>query len=124
METSFKNKYAEFYLSDGILYFNYSKGVRLDLKAAETVVFDRLHFQEEKAYPILCDTRGIQDTEKAARDFLANEGSLLAKAVAFIVNPNVTGAIIEFYLKTSKPFVPTEVFTDKYEALKYLERYK
>lgn len=124
MKNSFSNDYATFWIDDGILFFLYHPAVVLDVTAAEKVVADRLKFQAEKIFPVLCDTRGILDTDKAARDFLAKEGSLLTSAVAFLVNPPISEAITDFYIRTNKPVTPTKIFTEKYEALKFLKAYR
>ena len=124
MNNSLSNEYATFWIDDGILHFLYHPAVVIDVAAAERVVADRLAFQDGKAFPVFCDTRGIKDTDKAARDYLAKEGSLLALAVAFLVNPPISQAITNFYIRTNKPITPTKIFTEKYEALKFLKPYR
>lgn len=124
MNKSLSNDYATFWIDDGILHFIYHPAVVIDLIAAEKVVTDRLKFQGEKIYPVFCDTRGIRDTDKSARDYLAKEGSLMTTAVAFIVNPPISHAITKFYIRTNKPVIPTKIFTEKYDALKFLKAYR
>ncbi|UZH55825.1 hypothetical protein JRG66_02775 [Salinimicrobium tongyeongense] len=124
MNKSLSNDYATFWVDDGILHFIYHPEVVIDLFAAEKVVADRLKCQEDKYYPVFCDTRGIKDTDKSARDYLAREGSILTSAVAFLVNPPISQAIIDFYVRTSKPITPTNIFTEKYDALKFLKTYR
>lgn len=124
MENSISNDYTTFWLDEGILQCIYHSSVFLDLEAAEKVLADRIKFQGEKIYPVFCDTRGIRDTDKSARDYLAKEGSFMISAVAFLVNPPISQAILDFYIRTSKPTIPTEVFTEKYEAIKFLKSYR
>jgi hypothetical protein len=124
MNKSLSNEYATFWIDDGILHFIYHAEVVVDLLAAEKVVADRLKCQEDKYYPVFCDTRGVKDTDKSARDYLAKEGSILTSAVAFLVNPPISQAIIDFYVRTSKPITPTQIFTEKYDALKFLKTYR
>lgn len=124
MKNSFSNEYATFWIEEDILFFIYHPAVNIDLFAAEKVVTDRVRLQAEKNYPVFCDTRGIKDTEKAARDFLAKEGSLLASAVAFLVNPPISQAITDFFIRTNKPVIPTKIFTEKYEAIKFLQPFR
>lgn len=118
-----ENNFAKFWISDGILFFVYKPHTIIDLKAAEKIVADRLQLQEEKAYPVFCDTRGIKDANKEARDYLAKEGSTLTIAVGFLVDFPVNKAIAQFYVKTNKPLVPTEVFTNKDEAMDFLKSF-
>lgn len=124
MNSSLTNDYATFWIDDGVLHFVYHPSVVLNLRAAEQVVSDRLKFQGEKVLPVFCDTRGIKDTEKSARDFLAKEGSVMTTAVAFLVNPPISQAITDFYVRTNKPVTPTKIFTEKYEALRFLKSFR
>ena len=121
MLNSFSNDFATFWIEDSVLHFVYHSSVKIDLAAAEKIVSDRVKFQEEKILPVLCDVRGLKEIDKEARDYLAKEGSLMASAVAVLVNPPLSKAMTDFYIQNSKPVVPTRPFTDKYEALKYLK---
>jgi len=118
--TNSDNEYALFWISDDILFFEYKSDVVITLAAAKRIVADRIYMQNEIAYPVFCDIRGIADTDKAGRDYLAKYGSLATKAVGILTSDSVSQTIIEFYLKISKPDVPTKVFTDKEAALNFL----
>jgi len=124
MEGYFENEYARFSIIKGILFFEYKAGLSINLEVARQVVADRIHFQKEKAYPIFCDSNGLVAMDKAGRDYLAQYGSMLAKAVALYSNDNVARVLSYFYLMVSKPEVPTKRFTDKDAALQFLEKYK
>lgn len=54
------------------------------------------------------------------RDYLALEGSLWIKKLAFLIYPPVTDMISAIYLDTHSKKVPTRSFTKKAEALAYL----
>ncbi|WP_369753164.1 hypothetical protein AB3G34_00985 [Flavobacterium sp. WC2409] len=116
----YENNYARFWIIDGILYFKYKPNTTINIKVAQSVVTDRIYFQNEKSYPILCDVRGVVGTEKAGRDYLAQSGSVLAQAVGLIVHEKVLLTISNFYLQISKPSVPTQIFTKEEDALIYL----
>jgi hypothetical protein len=118
----FENDFAQFWISDGILFFKYKPNTIIDIKVAKCVVADRIHFQNERSYPILCDIRGVVATEKAGRDYLAQSGSILTQAVALIVHEKVSLIISTFYLQISKPSVPTQIFTTESEALVFLKK--
>ncbi|ESU28754.1 hypothetical protein FLJC2902T_13490 [Flavobacterium limnosediminis JC2902] len=117
----FENDYARLWIANQILFFEYKENVVLDLEAAQKVVLDRLMIQNEKEYPVLCDVRGIIDSDKAGRDYLAQSGSIMSKAVALLVHPNTSQVMSKFYLEVSKPRVSTRVFTDKNEAVNFLQ---
>jgi hypothetical protein len=65
----------------------------------------------------------VEEVDKPARDYLASEGSILLKAVAFIVGNPMSNIISYFYLKTTKPSIPTKAFQDVEEAKLFLEKY-
>lgn len=119
----YENRYARFWIAGGILRFEYKEGTAIDLAVAREVVADRLYFQNERVLPVLCDSRGVLSIDKAARDYLASSGSLLAKGVAILVLENVSQVMSRFYLQVSKPAVPTEIFTKEQEALCYLSSF-
>lgn len=117
---SYENQNARFWIEKGILFFEYKPNTTIDLQVAMHVVADRIAFQNERPLPIFCDTRGIAAIDKAARDYLAKSGSLLAKAVALIGSENVSMTMSTFYIEINKPSVPTRIFTIEQEALDYL----
>jgi hypothetical protein len=117
----YENDHAQFWIIDGILFFKYKPKTFIDLKVAQLVVTDRIHFQREKAYPVLCDIRGVVGTDKAGRDYLAQSGSLLTRAVGLVAQEKVLLTISTFYLQVSKPAVPTQIFTTEAAALNYLQ---
>ncbi|MFE3866993.1 hypothetical protein ACFX5E_02775 [Flavobacterium sp. LS2P90] len=120
----YENEYAQFWIKDDILFFEYRPNVVIDLTIAHRIVADRIKMQNEKSYPVLCDIRGVVDSDKAARDYLAQSGSVLAKAVSIVTNQSVSLIMTSFYLKICKPSVPTKIFTDDSSALAFLEAYK
>jgi len=124
MSTAIENEYATYRLMDGILHITYSKDVILDLPSAVYIVKDRLLIHEGRFLPVLCDIRHIKEINKAARTYLSIEGSTLIKAVAFIVESPVSKMLSEFYLRTSKPPIPTRSFNNMSEALSFLNTFK
>ena len=116
----YENRYARFWIADGILFFRYNPDTVIDIEAAKCVVADRIRFQDEKCLPVLCDMQGVLSVDKAGRDYLASYGSVLASAVALLVTENVSLTVSTFYLEISKPAVPTRIFTEESEALSYL----
>lgn len=120
---SYRNQNARFWIEEGILFFEYKPNTTIDLEVAMRVVADRVAFQNERQLPVFCNMRGMISIDKAGRDYLAKSGSLLAKAVALIVNENVSMTLSTFYLEINKPSVPTQIFTDEQEALEYLRSF-
>lgn len=119
-----ENAYAKFCLADGILFLTYKPQVVITLKVAYSVVEYRLRVQKNRAFPILCDIRGVVGVEKAGRNHLAQYGSSLATAVALWTDQTVLDSMGSFYVTINKPKTPTKVFTCKSEALNYLCQFK
>jgi hypothetical protein len=118
---SYENQNARFWIENGILYFEYKPDTAIDLQVAMQVVADRIALQNERLLPVFCDIRGVISTDKAGRDYLAKSGSVLTKAVALIVNENLSMTMSTFYLEISRPSVPTRIFAIEAEALDYLK---
>lgn len=123
MEDYFENEFALFWISGNILFFEYKPGVVINFAAAQRIVADRIQMQKGKPYPVLCDVGGIADSDKAGRDYLAQYGSVLTKAVSIVAQQTISIVMISFYLKISKPQVPTKVFRDKPAALEFLKAF-
>ena len=117
----FQNAFAEFWTEHDVLFFVYKPGVVITLDAAKQIVGDRLKVQKGTTFPVFCDMRGIKDSERAARDYLAKEGSSLVKAVAVLTDSPVTKIMLNFYLTISRPLIPTKMFTNETQALEFLK---
>lgn len=123
MKTRAQNNYAEVWIEKGILHFVYGHIENLTLSIAKQLLKLRLSIQNHKSYPVLCDLSQVLQAEKDAMDYLAKEGSTQATAVALLVNYPHSKVTAEFYLITSLPNVPTQVFEDKLKALQFLAAY-
>jgi hypothetical protein len=78
-------------------------------------------FQQGKKFFIYCDTRGIMDSSKAARDYLAIDGSILTHKVAIFDDRKIANVMLKYYLFRNEPLVPTAIFKDKDKAIIYLK---
>jgi hypothetical protein len=119
----YENEFAKFWIRDNILFVEYKPNVVIDLASARLIVADRVMVQNEKAYPVFCDIRGLVDSDKAARDYLSQSGSILTKAVSLVVHQSISLILTSYYLKICKPSVPTKLFTDETAALAFLKPY-
>lgn len=96
----------------------------MDRRVAKYTVNKRLKLQNQNMYPIFCDLSAVQNIQREARDYFAEEGSLMSKALAILVKDDYSMAITEFYVRVSRPQYPTKVFLSKEKALKFLEPFK
>lgn len=123
MFPDFENELSSLKINDGILHFVYKPIQKLDLLIVQKIVGDRLSYQQGLYFPVLCDTRGIVSSDKAARDYLAKEGSICAKAVAILDDRNVARAMHRLYIKKNQPMIPTKVFSNNEEAVFFLMQF-
>ncbi|GLU45115.1 hypothetical protein [Allomuricauda sp. NBRC 101325] len=120
MKKTHENTYAVYLLTDHLIHIIYKKAPCIDLKAAQVIVMDRMQLQEGRVMPVLCDIREVRNINKAARDYLALEGSLWIEKLAFLIDLPVTDMISSIYLDTHAQKVPTRSFANKSEALVFL----
>jgi|25_taG_2_1085351.scaffolds.fasta_scaffold00750_8 hypothetical protein len=118
------DKYAHFWIEEGILNFVYKPNTILDLDGAKAVVRARLRYQNGISYPILCDVRHLKSASKAAREYLAENGCLKALAVAIVMEKAYSGTLYKAYMNISNPSVPTKGFNTISEALGFLIQHK
>ncbi|MEL7146626.1 MAG: hypothetical protein AAFO69_09685 [Bacteroidota bacterium] len=119
-----ENEFATFHFDNDVLHFTYKPNINLTLSAAKKIVEERLKLQKGVAFPVICYMNKVSGSEKPARDYLANEGSELVKAVAVVVKSPALKIATDFYLMVNRPLVPTKVFRNKEDALAFLKKYQ
>ncbi|MCK0131583.1 hypothetical protein MWU59_08715 [Flavobacteriaceae bacterium F08102] len=124
MKDIYDTVYAKFWIHQGILHCIYKEIEFLDLAMAQSIVRERIQVQQDISYPIFCDLRGVKNSEKSARAYLAKNGSVLAKAVAIFDDRCVAEVMLQFYFTKSKPLVPSKLFNDYQQAIAFLQHYK
>lgn len=119
-----ENKKISIELLNGILVGTYLCEI-VDLEAAKSAVNFRLKNFGHKEFPLLIYSNKIKHLTKEARDYLASkEGCQKIKSCAIITNSIVTRVIANFFLQINKPIVPTKLFTDEKNAIKWLTKNK
>ena len=120
----YENKFFILSISDSILSLEYRCETTIDLLAAQSIVAKRVQVQADKIYPVILDMRNVIDSDKAGRDYLAQYGFVLTKAVAILVKPGVSAIITSFYLKRYTSDIPVQIFTEELRALEFLNTFK
>lgn len=118
-----ETEFCFFYLETEILHFKYKSIPFLTLGIAQEVVSSRMTFQEGEEMAVFCDTRGIMDSGKEARDYLAREGSLLVTVIALFDDRNVASFMMDYYHFRNRPIVPSFYFSERKAALDFLNQY-
>ncbi|WP_242928645.1 DUF7793 family protein [Pontibacter vulgaris] len=116
--------YLNLCVIDGILYCIYKDIELVDLETAKICVKQRIEYSENKSYPVLFDITRVKQSTKEGRDYLANEGNDLVIASAILIGSPMLKMSANFFIRVNKPKNPTQMFTDKNSALKWLAQFK
>jgi hypothetical protein len=120
-----ESAYVTTWLENGVIHFVYKPNLMIDLAIAKSTVQTRLGVTKGIPRPILADIKGMKRVNDEARDYLASEEACqLIISLAVMTNTPIQNLFANFYLKFSKPKMPTQLFTDKAKALRWLEFFK
>lgn len=117
-----KYQYADFEVVEGILIAHYTNG-NINLDMAKQIVIDRLNYQDGKNYPAMAYANDIISITKEARDYFATIGNEGMLAIGAIMPSTFNRMIGNFYLKVSKPTIPTLLFSTEEEAIIWLKQF-
>ncbi len=74
--------------------------------------------------PFLIDMTKVKSMSREARAFYAGpEPAKALLAVAILTTSNIGNLVANFFLRLTKPSLPTKLFTDADEAMDWLSRY-
>jgi hypothetical protein len=112
-------------IKDGILYFTYLAGKTIHIDVAKEIVQQRLKYTNNTPYPLLVTYEGLRAMDKDSRDyFAAKQGVEGVLAAALVVNSVYTQFFGNMFLRITQTSIPSKLFTDRQEALKWLEQFK
>ncbi len=121
-----KTDFISITLQDEIVYVDFLSN-DLSLSEAKEVVRLRLELIGNNSYPILVDGRKVSKLSKECRDYFGQPDALKGvKAGAILMDSTFGKFLGNFFLKVTyrSKKLPTMLFTDKEEALKWLSQYK
>lgn len=129
METPeyFENEHIRFQVVEGVLHTWYRKGATIDLPAAEAIVKERLKLLNGRTLPMILYDEGIKEVKRDARIYMSTgDGVLGVSAGAFIVTNPFTKMVVQFFiaLNAKNSHFPIKTFSNKEDALNWLEGYK
>jgi hypothetical protein len=107
---------------DDVLFFKYAPKLEMDIEIAKQIVENRLEYTNNQPMYTVIDGSNLKSTTKEARDYMTNpDGGLKGiLAGAFLANSVVTTVIINLYLTINKPPTPAKFFSNKQDALKWI----
>ncbi|MFZ1529655.1 MAG: hypothetical protein WAT19_12945 [Ferruginibacter sp.] len=113
--------FVSFEIEKDILIASYKPNARITLKDAKEIVASRMAFIEGKAMPTLILNHGIVKMDKKARDFFASpEGIAGVKCAALLLSSGFISLTTNFFLKVTKTKLLVKTFTNKQEAMEWL----
>jgi hypothetical protein len=111
------------YIENGIIIGKYNLEY-VDINHAKNIVFKRKEIAKGKPYPILSDIRSVIAFDKDSKEYFATEESYHNVIAGALLVKSVYQKIVgNFYLYLNKQRIPTKVFTEQPEALKWLGQY-
>jgi hypothetical protein len=117
-----ENEFAKLWFEDGVVYGTYKPNVVIDLAAAKKIVIDRIALYKGTDYPTLSYIDGLSSVTKEARDYFSkDDGIKHMKRLALITTSPISRVVGNFWLQISRPTVPTRLFANEEEALKWLK---
>lgn len=119
-----QNDFVSISMENGIVFVRYLVR-KLDRKTAMQVVQLRKEFTHNTPYPVLADIRKVVTTTRDAREFASSDESIEGVIAGAILTDTTFNAFIaNFFVKVSRPKLPTRVFARQEDALKWLEQFK
>ena len=99
-----------------------SPGSEIQLQDAKDNTAAVIKISDGIIYPILVDLREIKSISKEARDHFSMRGrSPNVTAVAMLVRSPVSRIIGNFFIGFSKPVVPTRMFNEEKDAIRWVK---
>jgi len=118
--------YTRLEIIDDILYGVFFPGITINIDIAKEIVKTRLEYTDYVPYPMFIFDSGVVSMNKEARDYFSNknggmEGTIAAALLLKSVYSEFLG---NFFLRITKPAMPTKVFSDEKKALEWLQQFK
>ena len=123
-EERIKTSEAELWLEDGIYFITDSKGKKGTLETATDKLSAHREYSGGRKLPLFANVRGMKGASPEARDLWnSEEVTITCASVRILIGSAFTRSIGSPFMKINKPPYPVKVFTEKEEALKWLEQY-
>jgi len=111
-------------MKEGILHIHLKADSEITLTDAVLAVEKMGKISNGKKMPVFIDAEEFCIIDKEARIFSASEESNIYTLADAIAYSNLGQKLIaSFYLNQNNPSVPTKVFSEKIEAIKWLQTY-
>ncbi len=111
-------------LDNGILHIHFKPGAEILLSDAALIVEAMEKVGKGKKYPVLIDAGEFVSVDQEVRAFSASaESNMFTLADAIAYYSFGQKLVVDFYIKNNQPVVPTRAFSNKNDAVKWLQTY-
>ncbi|NJM25550.1 MAG: hypothetical protein HC859_08705 [Bacteroidia bacterium] len=120
-------KYITIWTNDehpDVLFSAYASKLEITLDIAHELIRSRLEFCDGKPMYVLIDFTNVKSVTKEARDYMNSpDGGLKGVLGGAFLSANVVATLfINLFLKVSPPVVPAKFFTNRVDALVWLQK--
>ncbi|MBI2271094.1 MAG: hypothetical protein HYU69_12180 [Bacteroidetes bacterium] len=113
------------WLENGIMCAKYKSGIVIDLKIAKDIVNDRKTLSEGITRPMFVDITELLYIDPTGRKFLASHEACELLCAGAIFTKNKLLAILgNAFIMLDEPLIPSKVFSNREEALKWLKSFQ
>jgi hypothetical protein len=120
-----ENEFMEVWFEEGIVFAVFKPNTHLTLEGAKKGVSDRIKVSNGIKAPAFIDVRGLVSAELPAHRYMASREAVeYTSAGAFLMSGMISKMLMQLFIGVFKPLIPTQPFTDKEKAVRWLEKYK
>jgi hypothetical protein len=125
-ESYMEDDYAHYWLEKGIIHEIFKPGLEIiTIEIAKQMVESRLKVTNGIYRPLFIDLNNAISIDKKSRQYWANgDATKYVTATGILLDNEIARFWVSTYIKIDKPIVPTRFFTEKENALKWLETFK
>lgn len=119
------NVFVEIWLEDGIIYNTYKPNLVINLEIAKFMVKERLKISDGIARPLFADINNLISIDLEAREYLSGGDAIkFVKAGAIYCKNPIAKFAGKLFIDVNQPQAPTQIFTNKEEAIEWLKKFK
>lgn len=123
-EEILENEFIRFWKSEGILYSEYKRPVKLDLNSGVEIIKLRHEISAGEKQYWCYDFKNIISMPSDTKEHAAKYGQEFLHATAVIVYNHLQKFIVNIFISLKKPTIPFMAFTDKEKAITWLRQQK
>jgi hypothetical protein len=119
-----ENGFCKQWIEKDIIHCRFQPFLEIDLPTMKKCIADQLTITENIPMAMLADVRYLKYFNSEAREYLASpDGSKHLLAAAFLVATQIEKFLIRLFIEVNHPAVPCKIFTERKDAIEWLEFY-